>query len=618
MRVPFRPQEHLTLGLGSLLPDALASLPAMLDLRVYRAAFAPALLAFVVTAFSLGSPPRAATTTLAPDAFQGSRAFGSMGRLAAAFPDRRPGGPGDRALARSVAAQMRATGLQVTSDRFSGRTIDGDRTLTNVVGVRPGSLTSRRIVVIAHRDAAARGSEAALSGTAALLELARVYSGRALRRTLVLVSTSGGSGGAAGAREFARHPGGPVEGVLVLGDMAGRTVRSPQVAPWSNTEGVASLELQRTVSRALRLEAGLPERTASAPAQWMRLGIPLTVGEQGEVVPDQIAAVLLSASGERGPGAERAVSEGRLNDFGRAALRAITALDGRHGGSLGVRAQVVSGNNVLPAWSVWLLVGALLLPVFVSSIDAFARASRRRQPMVAWLAWAGSGALPFLLAAGLALLLGVIGLLPAAPPAPPADGAAKFGAAGWACLGVVVLVGVAAFALRRYLLAALGMRPDAGPPGDSLGAGAAVALLVAMVAFGVWLANPFAAALLVPGAHIALFVAAPEVRLRRWLALALLVLAALPGLVAVVYYSRQFGLSPAQVPATMLQVVAGGHFGIAGLLGWSCVLGTLACLVVMATSQRPFEAEPPPVVTRGPRSYAGPGSLGGTESALRR
>ena len=90
----------------------------MLDLRVYRAAFVPALLAFVITAFSLGSPPRAATTTLAPDAFQGSRAFGSLGRLAEAYPARRPGGPGDEALARSVAAQMRATGLQVASDRF--------------------------------------------------------------------------------------------------------------------------------------------------------------------------------------------------------------------------------------------------------------------------------------------------------------------------------------------------------------------------------------------------------------------------------------------------------------------------------------------------------------------
>jgi hypothetical protein len=590
----------------------------MLDLRVYRAAFAPALLAAVITAFSLGSPPRAATTTLAPDAFQGSRAFGSLRDLVAAYPDRRPGSRGDQALARDVAAQMRSTGLQVSSERFSGQTIDGERTLTNVVGVRPGSLTSRRIVVIAHRDAAARGSDAQLSGTAALLELARVYSGRALRRTLVLVSTSGGSGGDAGALEFARHPGGPVDAVIVLGDLAGRTLRGPQVVPWSNAEGIASIELQRTVQAALHDETGLPERGPSSLGQWTRLAVPLSVGEQAEVVAQQLPAVLLAASGERGPGAERAVTEFRLTSFGRAALRAITALDARHGAALDVRAAVLSGPNVLPSWSVWLLVGTLLLPVLVTAVDAFARASRRRQPMGAWVAWAATSALPFLLAAGVALLLGVTGLLPAALHAPVANGAAEFGAAGWACLLVVVLVAVAAVPLRRYLLGSLALRADGGPVGDSEGAGAAVLLLVAAVALGIWIANPFAAALLVPAAHIAVFVAAPEVRLRRWVALGLVAVAALPGLLVLAYYTRQFGLAPGQIPTTALQVVAGGHFGVAGLLGWSYVLGALSCLVVVAASQRPLEEEPPVVVTRGPRTYAGPGSLGGTESALRR
>jgi Peptidase family M28 len=590
----------------------------MLDLRVYRAAFAPAVLAAVITAFSLGSPPRAATTTLAPDAFQGSRAFGSLRDLVAGYPDRRPGGRGDQSLAREVAAQMRSNGLQVSSERFSGQTIDGERTLTNVVGVRPGSLTSRRIVVIAHRDAAARGSDAQLSGTAALLELARVYSGRALRRTLVLVSTSGGSGGDAGAREFARHPGGPVDAVIVLGDLAGTTLRGPQVVPWSNAEGIASIELQRTVQAALHDETGLHERGPSSLGQWTRLAVPLTVGEQGEVVPQQLPAVLLSASGERGPGAERAVTEFRLSSFGRAALRAITALDARHGAALDVRVAVLSGPNVLPSWSVWLLVGALLLPVLVTAVDAFARASRRRGPMGAWVAWAATSALPFLLAAGVALSLGVTGLLPAAPHAPVGNGAAEFGAAGWACLLVVVLAAVAAVPLRRYLLGALALRADGGPVGDSEGAGAAVLLLVAAVALGIWIANPFAAALLTPAAHIAVFVAAPEVRLRRGVALGLVAVAALPGLLVLAYYTRQFGLALDQVPATALQVVAGGHFGIAGLLGWSYVLGALSCLVVVAASQRPLKEEPPVVVTRGPRTYAGPGSLGGTESALRR
>ena len=218
----------------------------------------------------------------------------------------------------------------------------------------------------------------------------------------------------------------------------------------------------------------------------------------------------------------------------------------------------------------------------------------------------------------MALLLGVTGLLPAALHAPVANGAAEFGAAGWACLLVVVLVAVAAVPLRRYLLGALALRADGGPVGDSEGAGAAVLLLVAAVGLGIWIANPFAAALLVPAAHIAVFVAAPEVRMRRWVALGLVAVAALPGLLVLAYYTRQFGLAPDQIPATALQVVAGGHFGVAGLLGWSYVLGALSCLVVVAASQRPLEEEPPVVVTRGPRTYAGPGSLGGTESALRR
>jgi hypothetical protein len=134
----------------------------------------------------------------------------------------------------------------------------------------------------------------------------------------------------------------------------------------------------------------------------------------------------------------------------------------------------------------------------------------------------------------------------------------------------------------------------------------------------VWLFNPFAAALLLPGAHIALFVSAPEVRLRRPLAVALVLLAALPGALVLVYYARQFGLGIEEIPATALQVVAGDHFGLLGLLGWSFTLGTLWCLLAIALSQRPLDDDIGPVVTRGPLSYAGPGSLGGTESALRR
>src|SRR3954471_14284890 len=91
----------------------------MLDLRVYRAAFLPALVALFVVAFSLSDPAKPRTTRQAFDYDDGGRAFGaaappqrnSLRELAAAFPARRPGSPGDAALADRVAAEFAATGF---------------------------------------------------------------------------------------------------------------------------------------------------------------------------------------------------------------------------------------------------------------------------------------------------------------------------------------------------------------------------------------------------------------------------------------------------------------------------------------------------------------------------
>ena len=49
-------------------------------------------------------------------------------------------------------------------------------------------------------DALGRGARAELSGTAAMMELARVVRGGRLKRTITFVSTSGGSAGLGGAR----------------------------------------------------------------------------------------------------------------------------------------------------------------------------------------------------------------------------------------------------------------------------------------------------------------------------------------------------------------------------------------------------------------------------------
>jgi len=91
----------------------------MLDPRIYRAALIPALLAFILVAFSLEDRPRPVGTTLAPIAFDGDRAWQELqGRdgLAARYPDRRPGSPDDEALATHVSDSLRRLGFDVRSE----------------------------------------------------------------------------------------------------------------------------------------------------------------------------------------------------------------------------------------------------------------------------------------------------------------------------------------------------------------------------------------------------------------------------------------------------------------------------------------------------------------------
>jgi ribosomal protein S11 len=70
-------------------------------------------------------------------------------------------------------------------------------------------------------------------------------------------------------------------------------------------------------------------------------------------------------------------------------------------------------------------------------------------------------------------------------------------------------------------------------------------------------------------------------------------------------------------------LLAAGHVGLAGAVLWSVAFGCLAAAAMLAVGglERPADVqalERVEVTIRGPLSYAGPGSLGGTESALRR
>src|SRR5581483_7700782 len=201
----------------------------MLDPRIYRASLIAIALGVFVLAFSLISQNGPLGTTLAPEAFNGQNAYSTMVSLADQYPNRRPGSTGDDDVATYVAVRLKRSGFNVSTRWSRANTADGKRTIETVIGTRAG-LSSGSVVVVAHRDALSSPATADLSGTAVMLELARVLSGETQHRSIVLVSTSG-SAGQAGATQLARSLGTPVDAVIALGDLAGKRVHEPVVVP---------------------------------------------------------------------------------------------------------------------------------------------------------------------------------------------------------------------------------------------------------------------------------------------------------------------------------------------------------------------------------------------------
>ena len=221
-----------------------------------------------------------------------------------------------------------------------------------------------------------------------------------------------------------------------------------------------------------------------------------------------------------------------------------------------------------------------------------------------------------MLGIGLAHLLDLVGAVdpPAAPVAPdlvPVDAGALAVMAG-----VLIVVVGAWIGLRRAAVAA---DPDLAAPSAP---GAAVVLSLAMSAGVVvlWLVNPFSALVMVPALHLWMLATlvdpAPGKRTRLALVAGGLVLPAL----LVIYQLLVLGLNPLAGAWYLLLLVTGGHISVVSSLLGCLFVGILGGVIAVARSTPPEAPRPPREVpkVRGPAGYAGPGSLGGTDSALRR
>ncbi len=252
----------------------------MIEPRLYRAAFLPALLALIVTMFSLENRPQGLPQALAADVlFQGKVALNSVSQMVAQTPDRRAGTVGDRAVANEVAHSFAASGFRTVIDPFSG----GGKDLVNVVARRSGG-SRRQIVVLAERDASSvPDATGSASDTATLLEIASVLQGTPSRKTVVLASVDGGTLGGLGVKRLldTLPDRNKIEAVIVLSNMGAPGPRVPPLVGWSNGSQRVGVGLERTAANSISQEFGRAPGGSSAASQMTRLAFPLGIGPQG-------------------------------------------------------------------------------------------------------------------------------------------------------------------------------------------------------------------------------------------------------------------------------------------------------------------------------------------------
>jgi hypothetical protein len=546
-----------------------------------------------------------------------------MTSLAQAYPDRAPGSADDLGLARQLQTSLKGIhGFRLSTDTYSARTAGGRRELENVVATRSG-LASNAVVVVSQRDASGRPATGQLSGTAVMLGLAQALSGETLNRSVTLVSTSGSIGTAGARRLAASLTGGRADAVIVLGDLSSAHAHNPIVVPWSSGDGIAPPQLRTTLVTYLAREAGLHASSTGMGGQLAQLAFPIAPTGQAPFNDRGIPAVTVSLTGEQLPAAGAALgSPAALSSIGNALLVSVNAL-ARSSAVPAPHAYLQISGKLVPAWALRLLVLALILPVAAATIDALARARRRRHSVTRWIGWVLAGAVPFVLGVILLTIVGRGGILSAAPRGAVAGGVPATGGDVVTLLVITALVVAAFFVLRPLCLRLLARlqadqrRPE-GAPADA--AGVALSVVMCVLTLIVWLLNPFAALLLVPALHLWLWLAQPGVRAHRVVVLLLMALALVPAVLVIYYYAQALGLSLGGLLWSGALLVAGGGMSVVAALYWSVALGCLASAFVLglrALRTSP-QASEPPVTVRGPSTYAGPGSLGGTKSALRR
>jgi hypothetical protein len=346
---------------------------------------------------------------------------------------------------------------------------------------------------------------------------------------------------------------------------------------------------------------------------------PIGVGAQGVLIADDFDAVRVSGSGELDAPPAKALDDERYSALGRSLLRLFSALDAGGRPEHGPTSYLTASTKLMPGWAITLLVATLLLPPLVASIDAFARARRKRQAVARWFGWIGAGVGAALVALIVAELYMLAGAVPDPPPAPLQPGSVHVDGAAAAGIALTLLVGALAWFFGQRLVAhrlELMERPGAG-------AGVAIALSLTLAGVAVFALNPYAALVLVPAVHA--WTLASLTRVGRGWALGLVAAGLVPLALLALFYMFRFDLGPLDGAWYWFLLVTGNQAGIVATLLGAVLVGLFLAVLALAIARQnaPPSREDarrdsrPRQAVFGPGGYAGPGALGGTSSRSR-
>ncbi len=559
---------------GNMHPVGRTDDARLADLRLYRWAFIPALVAFVAMMFSLDGVPDADQPVAPTGAYEGEQATATAREILRRAPAREAGTEGDAAVADLVDERFRAIPAGSTSDQeFTADDVDGS--LVNVLVTLPGD-PNHTIAVIAARDAPrGEGAASSAAATGVLVELAETLGVASHESTFVLASTTAG---VAGAEAFLEQlPSRESVDTLIIVSQPGVADPRPPYALITSTDTrKGSVALRATAEAALESQTGESGAGESGFEQLARLAFPSGLGEQAPRVADGVPAVRISSAGERAlaPAEDTAddLSPETVDAFGRTLHALVGALD--LGSELvpSPNTYIEVSGNLVPGWTLSLLALALLLPALVAAVDAAARVGRRGGELVNGLRWAAARAIPFIGALGVLYALAAVGVIPR-PDFPFDPGQYPVGARALISLALVLIAaGASAYLLRR-----VGITGDRAPGGTT----AALGLLAVVALLGVWLANPYAALLAVPAAHVWLLADGTPNPTRAALTAIAGVLASMPIVAALLAMSGALDLG-GDAPWTLTLMTADGQIGFGLVLAGCFLAGSMVGAAALA------------------------------------